>query len=124
MLENNGTSWKELDIKLPESIRAQGAQFLNNNIYIFGGSVNSRPSNWTYKLSRSLQWEKMTDMIEERTYISNSSVILNNQIWVCGGANSYLNPLKSVEMYDPETNKWKYMKLVIGIICQSSFTDK
>ena len=105
MLEHNEQNWKQLSIKLPYSIYGHGAQFLNDNLYIFAGN-----SKCTHKLSKSLQWEKMADMNQKRNYISNSSVVLNNQIWVCGGKDERGNSLKSVEMYDPETNKWKYMK--------------
>ena len=105
MLEDNGQNWKLLNINLLYAIEAHGAQFLNNSLYIFGGqNKEDEILNWTYKLSESLEWKKMADMNEKRSGISNSSVILNNQIWVCGGRNN------SVEMYDPETNKWKYMK--------------
>ena len=113
MLENNGEEWKELSIQLPYAIRGHGAQFLNNNLYIFGGSNRGGPLNYTYKLSKSLQWEKMADMNKKRSGISNSSVILNNQIWVCGGQDEKRDYLKSVEMYDPLTNKWKCMKWVV-----------
>ena len=107
-LENDGQDWKQLNIKLPYPINSPGAQFLNNNLYIFGGRDAGRNHiNWTYKLSKSLQWEKMADMNQKRRYISNGSVILNNQIWVCGGWDN------SVEMYDPLTNEWKYMKWVV-----------
>ena len=109
ILEKNERKWKELVIKLPFPNCSHGAQFLNNNLYIFGGFGKEGPSNCTYKLSESLQWEKMADMNKKRRWISNSSVILNNQIWVCGGESDY-ETLKCVEMYDPETNKWKYMR--------------
>ena len=111
MLENNGQNWKQLNIKLPYPIKDHGAQFLNNNLYIFGGDGKGGPFSSTYKLSKSLQWEKMADMNQKRDGISNSSVVLNNQIWVCGGWN--IRALKSVEMYDPLTNKWKEMKWVV-----------
>ena len=88
MLEDSEQNWKQLNIKLPYAIQTHGAQFLNNNLYIFGGcNKNEEVLNWTYKLSKSLQWEKMADMNQKRNGISNSSVILNNQIWVCGGWN-------------------------------------
>ena len=105
MLEHNEQNWKQLSIKLPYSIYGHGAQFLNDNLYIFAGN-----SKCTHKLSKSLQWEKMADMNQECWAISNSNIILNNQIWVCGGYNRIDSGLKSVEMYDPLTNKWKYMK--------------
>ena len=108
MLENNGQNWKELNIKLPYPMFAGGAQFVNNSLYIFGGIGPEGPSNCTYKLSKRLKWKKMAHMNEKRSHILNSNVILNNQIWVCGGRDR--GALKSVEMYDPETNKWKYMK--------------
>ena len=110
MLENNGQNWKQLNIKLPYGITSHGAQFFNNNLYIFGGYGKQGVLNWTYKLSKSLKWEKTADMNQRRNEISNSSVILNNQIWVCGGRNDAERSLKSVEMYDPLTNTWKYMK--------------
>lgn len=110
MLDNNEQNWKLLNIKLPYAISHHGAQFINNNLYIFGGIIEWDASNSTYKLSKSLQWEKMAGMNQKRVCISNSSVILNNQIWVCGGYNDKWDDLKSVEMYDPLTNKWKYMK--------------
>ena len=70
----------------------------------------------TYKLGKShkwltkgVHWEQMADMNETHTEVSNSSVVLNDQIWVMGGWNGS-NALKSVEMYDPQTNIWKNMK--------------
>ena len=105
MLENNEQNWKQLNINLPLPITNHGAQFLNNNLYIFGGwnPINGY-LNCTHKLSSSLQWEKMADMNQKRSGISNGNVILNNQIWVCGGRNMKKGPLKSVEVYDTETN--------------------
>ena len=117
MLENNGQNWKLLNKKLPYATEDHGAQFLNNNLYIFGGeNEKDLVLNWTYKLTRghkwitnSLQWEDMADMNEKRMEISNSSVILNDRIWVMGGWNGK-NTLKSVEVYDPQTNIWTNMK--------------
>ena len=119
ILQNNEENWKELKIKLPYPIYSHGAQFLNNCLYIFGGqSAKNEIWNSTYKLSKSflwykltniVKWEKMDDMNAQRCCISNSSVILNGRIWVCGGRNGNI-PWKSVEMYNPETNEWKYIK--------------
>ena len=112
MLENNGQNWKQLNIKLPYTIEGHGAQFLNNNIYIFGGFSGDKELNSTYKLSKSLKWEKMDEMIEQRYWISNSNVILNGKIWVLGGYKRFKEDiyLNTVEMYNPETNEWKYVK--------------
>ena len=108
--------WKKINIKLPYQVRLHGAQFLKNNLYIFGGrNVDQETLNSTYKLSRRLKWEKMTDINDKRSYISNSSLILNDRIWILGGWNGK-GALKSVEMYDPSRNKWKYMKWVMWII--------
>ena len=119
ILENNGEQWKEVTVKLPSPISAHGAQFLNNNLYIFGGNdINDEFLDSTYKLSKRFQWytlsnvvtwEKMANMNEKRTLILNSNVILNGRIWVCGGDNGRTR-LKSVEMYNPVTNEWKYVK--------------
>ena len=120
ILQNNGENdecWEELNIKLPYAVRNHGAQFLNNNLYIFGGKNEENDIlNSSYKLTRghkwlnnSLQWEKIMDMNQKRTEISNSNVILNGRIWVCGGRNGNIS-WKSVEMYNPETNEWKYVK--------------
>ena len=114
MLENNGQNWGLLNIKLPYAVHSHGAQFLNNSLYIFGGeNEEDKFLNWTYRLSKSFPWEKMTDMNQKRDAITSSSVILNKRIWVLGGRNEKLNELSSVEMYDPETNTWKYMRWVM-----------
>ena len=118
MLESNGQNWKQLNIKLPYKVNGHGAQFLNNNLYIFGGCREGSILNRTYKLSKYLQWEKVDNMNQKRRYISNGNVIRNNQIWVCGGENGEDGPLKSVEMYDPISNKWKFVKWIVLIICE------
>ena len=113
--ENNG-NWKKLNIKLPYAVGGHGAQFLNNCLYIFGGRNEKKEVlNLSYKLrkghewlTKSLQWDEITDMNQKRTSISNSSVILNDRIWVIGGKGE--KRLKSVEMYDPQTNIWTNMK--------------
>ena len=96
-------------MKLPYGIWSHGAQFLDNNLYVFGGQSAEDILNFTYKLSKGLQWEQMADMSERRSSILNSSVALNGQIWVLGGYNGNEN-LSSVEMYDPQTNEWKFMR--------------
>lgn len=131
ILQNNGENWKQLEIKLPCNIRDHGAQFLNNNLYIFGGdnkqstrkgqfenyyidgaNESDKTFNSTYRLSDSSQWEKVADLNKKRTNISNSNVIFNGQIWVLGGW-SGKEALRSVEIYDPQTNEWKYMRWVM-----------
>ena len=118
ILKNNGERWKEATVKLPFPAATHGAQFLNNHLYIFGGNYGDKFLNCTYKLSKKtlwytflngVKWEKMTDMNEKRSFIFNSNVILNGRIWVCGGWNGR-SALKSVEIYNPETNEWKYVK--------------
>ena len=120
ILQNNGENdgnWKELNIKLPYPIHTHGAQFLNNHLYIFGGeNEKNEVLNSAYKLARghkwlnnSLKWDKIKEMNEKRTNISNSNVILNDRIWVIGGWNGK-EIMKSVEMYDPQTNIWTDMK--------------
>ena len=37
LLVNDENNWKELNIKPPYPRSSHGAQFLNNNLYIFGG---------------------------------------------------------------------------------------
>ena len=124
ILQDNGEygNWKELSIKLPHAAKSHGAQFLNNYLYIFGG-LNEKNETFNsayqlsirykwYTLSNGFQWDKMADMNEKRTHISNSSVILNDRIWVLGGFNGK-EVVKSVEMYDPQTNIWTNMKWVI-----------
>ena len=120
VLQNHGVdeeNWKKINVTLPYQVQLHGAQFLKNDLYIFGGqSVNKETLNSTYKLSNKLEWEKMADMNQGRKGISNSNVVLNDQIWVLGGRDEEI-PLKSVEMYDPSTNEWKYMKWVMWMIC-------
>ena len=112
VLGSNGKNWKKSKINLPYAVYNHGAQFLNNNLYIFGGkNADGKSTNSTYKLSQTLQWEKQADMNDRRFGISNSSVILNNQIWVLGGRNE--KSLKSVEVYSAITNRWKYMRLAV-----------
>ena len=124
ILQNNEETWKEVNIKLPYPISRHGAQFLNNSLYIFGGQhENNDIRNSTYKLSKSflwyklaniITWQKMADMTDKRSYISNTSVVLSKLIWVLGGFNGK-EMLRSVEMYDPSRNKWRYMKCVMWI---------
>ena len=135
ILQNNGENdgkWNELNIKLPYAVWGHGAQFLNNYLYIFGGTNEKKETlNSTYKLTRghkwlnnSFKWGEIADMNEKRTFISNSSVILNDRIWVIGGWNGKEGALKSVEMYDPQTNIWTNKKLVIRMIFGLYFTDQ
>ena len=117
--ENDG-NWKQLNITLPYAVRDHGAQFLKNYLYVFGGlNETNEVLNSTWKLTgghkwlnNSLKWVKITDMNQKRKNILNSSVILNDRIWAIGGHNEK-ERLKSVEMYDPETNIWTNKKLVI-----------
>ena len=84
---------------------------------MFGGqNANNETLNSAYKLSNRLEWEKIADMNQRREGISNSNVILNYRIGVLGGRNE-TEILKSVEMYDPSRNEWKYIKWVMWTIC-------
>ena len=109
VLQNNGEneeSWTQLNIKLPYPMSFHGAQFLNNQLYIFGGeNEKGEASNLMYKLSRDLKWEKIKEMNEKRSHILTTSIILNDGIWVLGGWNGK-ETLKSVEAYSPQTNNW------------------
>ena len=101
-LANFKQPWKKLTIKLLDAIRYHEAQFLNKNFYIFGGRNAKEELKLVYKLSRNLQWEKVTNINGKRSCISNDSVILNDQIWVCGGDNE--QALGNIEMYDQIIN--------------------
>ena len=123
ILNNNEENWRELTVKLPYPVSYHGAQFLNNHLYIFGGvNTHKEKLSSTYKLSRTLKWEKMADMNNKRSEISNSNVILNDKIWVLGGWDGQTY-FKSIEMYNPVTNKWKYMGQVVLIIYELRFTE-
>ena len=105
----NAQRWEELTIRLPYAVSRHGAQFLNDHIYIFGGgSERNEILNTTYKLSKNLKWDRVANMKERRYAISNSSVILNNCIWVLGGCSGQ-EWLNSVEVYNPAINEWLYM---------------
>ena len=109
ILQNSEESWIKSTIKLPYGLRFHGAQFLNGNLYIFGGENEKwEIFNSLYRISEGSEWEKIADMNQKRSGISNSSVILNNCIWVLGGWCG--NALKSVERYCPTTEKWQYME--------------
>ena len=127
VLQTNGKleeHWEELPIKLPYGVQFHGVQFLNNNLYIFGGvTKDDEILDSTYKLSQCLQWEKMANMNQKRMGISNSSVILNDQIVVLGGWNEK-NTWKSVEMYHTVTNEWRYIRWLLRIIYEPTFTEK
>ena len=121
ILQNDGEDdegWKQLNIRLPQALWCHGAQFLDNYLYIFGGkNEKDEVLNSTYKLksghkwlNNNLQWGKMKNMNEKRTYISNSNVVLNDRIWAIGGCNKEKGALRSVEMYDPQTNIWTNKK--------------
>ena len=110
ILQTNEKNFKKLTIQLPYPIHRHGAQFLKNHLYIFGGQNECKESlDTTYQLSQSLKWKEMTKMNEKRRGISNSCVVLSDKIWVLGGWNGK-KWLKSVEIFDPVTNTWKFMR--------------
>ena len=104
ILDRKTSTWKTLSLKLPCENSWGGSVVLNGDIYIFGGwGLRDK----LYKLdSRRMELIEMTEMNEERMFISNSSLALDGCIWVFGGWKVWNRTLKTVEKYSPDKNKW------------------
>ena len=107
ILNRKTSTWKTLTLKLPFANRASGSVVLNGDIYVFGGwGLKDK----LYKLdSRRMKWIELAKMNEGRNLFSNSSLALDGCIWVFGGRNDKNIPLKTVEKYSPDKNKWIQM---------------
>ncbi|XP_067636338.1 kelch-like protein 5 isoform X2 [Eurosta solidaginis] len=84
---------------------------LNGNIYAIGGEDDLGPLASCYKILSSVEmysasngWKFISNMTVPRS--GASAVTLNGKIYVMGGRAGFINPLKSVERYDPTTNCW------------------
>ncbi|MFO7447655.1 MAG: kelch repeat-containing protein [Ignavibacteriaceae bacterium] len=94
---------------------------VNGNIYVIGGLVNvtdgSAPSNWSYEnvsninevyLTATDSWKELAPMPAKRHGAYLAAV--DDKIFVIGGMGikeDMWAALSTVEMYDPETDKWE-----------------
>ena len=131
--------WKELDCKgtfLPRIHHAaawcQGSRpsfilsfFLEvvclDSLYVFGGEDKSRCLSICQRYEpRTKAWQTMSSMNVARSLISHAAVTSNGKIYVSGGSlcegddigiwTESGEPLKSCEVYDPQSNSWTLMK--------------
>ena len=105
--KNNG--WFELSLYLPYKVNGHAMISLQNEIYVLGGEGETNNCyNHMYKLNQSMIWKKLANLTVKRYGITNSSVVFDGYIWVIGGWDGY-NCLKSVEVYNPDSNTWMKM---------------
>ncbi|PZQ86080.1 MAG: hypothetical protein DI548_07980 [Flavobacterium johnsoniae] len=108
----NGRSYN-LSLSLPYKVHGHALIEYDDEIYVFGGRGDYKTFYKNmYKLNRFMTWQKMANLIVKRYGITNSSVVLNGFIWAIGGRDGPKD-LKSVEKYDPATNTWTKMPLVL-----------
>lgn len=100
-LNRDRSKWSILPLKLPKAFAAGGAVYLDDELYIFGGTLCKE----SYKMGKHLKWARLTDMNDARVGIQNSCLEWNGSIWVFGGLDLG-NFLKTVERYDPIRNTW------------------
>lgn len=99
------SQWIQLQITLPHIAIGGAAVCLNEELYALGFDLYSKGIR---KLGKNYNWLRLADMHVERTLITNSCVVLDGFIWALGGREGG-NSTKSVEKYNPATNKWTEM---------------
>lgn len=104
--------WKVSQQRLPMPLAYHGAAIIYGMLYVFGGSNGVRTRCETWRLSSlTWKWEKCDNMLEPRNYISNSSVVYDDKIYVFGGQNfreitRVATRSRTGEVYDPKINRW------------------
>lgn len=100
-------SWVH-QVKLPSSLYKHEAVALGNEIFIPGGYDGISHTNKSIKfIKEKIKWTKNAQM--KRIACSFSLAEANGKIYVFGGAggsSTGLNTLKTVQEYDPITDKW------------------
>lgn len=95
--------------QLPNAVAGATCVALNNQIFIIGGRHGNDVLNKTYKYDPSLDiWKELSAMPTSRYY--SMSAVVEGKIYVLGGISGTGNkrePLDVIEMYDPNTDKWK-----------------
>lgn len=78
--------------QLPDEIQMHGSAVVGDRIYVFGGGTmkigwsNAVFSAAIYRNGDLSPWRNETPMLERRYYIENSVAVVNNRIYVVGGA--------------------------------------
>ena len=77
-----------VELELPYySTESIGIQFLNNELYVFGGSIGFAGTKMAFKWNTENGWNRVADMNEGRCALNTSTVIFEGCIWVMGGRN-------------------------------------
>ena len=106
VLSGDGSRWIPIQLKPRIESRGGGVVCLYDEIYVFGGIYQPERLQ---KLEKNMKWTRLADMNHGRTAITNSCLTWNGFIWVFGGRDSGRETLKSVERYDPKTDRWTRM---------------
>lgn len=92
---------------IPLATRTNSSVYLNNYIFVFGGSYHDNKSTTASAIVtvydiKNDKWHRMADMPTARTA---KAVEKDGLIYVVGGYNTRW-ALKAVEQFNPKTNKW------------------
>jgi hypothetical protein len=82
---------------------------VNGALYAIGGSVGNVPSYAVERIqlgSAGGTWQVMSNLLNART--GATAAPMNGQIWVFGGG------FRPVEVYNPTSNQWSYLKNTAG----------
>ncbi len=102
------------------------AVVLNGKIYTLGGMIGLTEGEIGKTIVEEYDpatdtWTRKADMTRRRKF--TSACVLNDKIYVFGGAQDYCKGvLSSVEEYDPTTDSWKEISLMPSILVLHSVT--
>lgn len=79
---------------------------LNGKVYCIGGTNGSSGTKCCFRLNEAENsWDRICNLQTGRSQAATG--VFMGKIWVVGGSDSW-NSLKSVEIYDPASDSWKY----------------
>ncbi|MAH26654.1 MAG: hypothetical protein CMI19_06845 [Opitutae bacterium] len=90
--------------ELPVETRYGSAVTLGSEIYFGGGRQSNTILNTFYSYSSAGNWIQKANMNLSRN--GHRSLVYEDKIWIIGGANNNDGKLRSVEIYNPDTNSW------------------
>jgi N-acetylneuraminic acid mutarotase/subtilisin family serine protease len=92
-------------VELPSMVYGHASVVQNGNIYVLGGLVDSSCSNQNLRyIPQKDGWIKESPMLSERSFFT--AEIVNGKIYIFGGEDKDISPVKTVEEYDISTGTW------------------
>ena len=103
-------SWSTLNVILPKNIAYCASTVLGSTIYIIGGiDDQGNILKDTYAFDTSTVTTKASMNTARQNH---ACAVLSNKIY-CFGGDDGSNPLQSIEVYDPSTNTWTRLNVLL-----------